>query len=220
MSKKYGTCFLLTFLSNILFAQVQLKLCPVFNDSSLFKQKSKQDSISMLRLYISNVQLIFQDGTKYNEPNSYHLMDMEEPESFIVRLLAVEKPIAKILFNLGIDSATSVSGALNGDLDPAKGMYWAWQSGYVNFKLEGKSMKCTNAKNEFSFHIGGYVAPFYALRKIEIPITQQQNGIVKIEMNLNLLLSKIDLSKTNSIMIPGKEAMQLADCFQAMFSNR
>jgi hypothetical protein len=33
----------------------------------------------------------------------------------------------QIQFQLGIDSLTNVSGAMGGDLDPTKGMYWTWQ---------------------------------------------------------------------------------------------
>ncbi len=220
MKKKLNIVLFLCILSSLATAQVQLKICPVFNASSLFKQEPKTDSISVLRFYVSSVQLFFQDGTKHTEPRSYHLMDLEEAESFIVHLKAPNNPIAKVLFHLGIDSITSTSGALDGVLDPVKGMYWAWQSGYINFKLEGKSQKCNTSKKEFVFHIGGYSSPFYALRKIEIPVHYQENGLVKIEMNLNTLLSSLDLSKTNSVMIPGREAMQVADLFQNMFSNK
>ena len=60
----------------------------------------------------------------------------------------------RIYFQIGIDSLTNVSGDLDGDLDPALGMYWAWNSGYINMKLEGKSSSCKSVKKEFQFHIG------------------------------------------------------------------
>lgn len=206
-------------------SNVSIQFNPVYGnsalilDSSYINEKGEEIRFEALRFYISNVQLVFQDGSKHIESKSFHLMDMENPENFKIDVNTKNKPIAKILFSLGIDSITNVSGALDGDLDPAKGMYWAWQSGYVNFKLEGKSTKCKNTKHEFSYHIGGYLNPFYALRELEIPIQYQQNGTVKIEMNLDTLLSKIDLSKTNNVTIPGKEAMKIADYSQTIFSN-
>jgi hypothetical protein len=52
------------------------------------------------------------------------------------------KSISKITFSAGIDSLTSTAGIQKGVIDPINGMYWAWQSGYVNFKIEGKSSSC------------------------------------------------------------------------------
>ena len=60
-------------------------------------------------------------------------------------------PFSKLKFQLGIDSLTNVSGAMGGDLDPTKGMYWTWQSGYINMKIEGKSNSCKTRKNQFQF---------------------------------------------------------------------
>ena len=76
----------------------------------------------------------------------------------------------KIKFNLGIDSLTNVSGVMGGDLDPTKGMYWTWQSGYINFKMEGSSAVCPTRNHEFQFHIGGYQDPFYAMQTLELEV--------------------------------------------------
>ena len=106
--------------------------------------------------------------------------------------------------------------ALSGDLDPAKGMYWAWQSGYINMKMEGKSSSCKTRKNQFQFHIGGYLKPNNALRIVTLNLSKNTD---KIDVNINAatFFSEISLSQTNSIMIPGKRAMQLADCSVKMF---
>ena len=60
---------------------------------------------------------------------------------------------------------------MGGDLDPTKGMYWAWQSGYINFKMEGSCSQCLATKNNFEFHLGGYQQPFYAMQTIELNTT-------------------------------------------------
>ncbi len=200
-----------------LYAQVELKISPTlkFNQvDSVFHI----DTISSLRFYISNIKLTSAKGIlSYESPQAY-LLDIENSESFNIRLNTKNKSFSKITFDVGIDSLTNVSGALDGDLDPTNGMYWAWQSGYINLKLEGKSNLCKNATHEFSFHIGGYLPPFYALRKIEIPLQIQENNSIEIEMNLTKLLTKIDLAKINRVMIPSHEAMQIADYFQEIFS--
>ena len=95
-----------------------------------------------------------------------------------LRLQNYKKNIKSISFCIGIDSLASVSGALSGDLDPSNGMYWAWQSGYINMKIEGTSSSCKTRKNSFNFHIGGYLKPYNAIKKIEIPINKIQNQII------------------------------------------
>ena len=110
----------------------------------------------------------------------------------------------------------SVSGALAGDLDPTNGMYWAWQSGYINFKIEGNSSSCKTRKNQFFFHVGGYKKPNYSLKMITLDVLIPKSTI-DITINLKDFFSKINLGKTNSIMIPGKSAMELADYYSKLF---
>jgi hypothetical protein len=39
----------------------------------------------------------------------------------------------------------------------AKGMYWQWNSGYIFFKMEGKSKSIPDSlSNNFYYHIGGF----------------------------------------------------------------
>ena len=138
----------------------------------------------------------------------------------IVQILLSNVPLQKIKFihfYIGIDSITSVSGALEGDLDPSKGMYWAWQSGYINFKIEGKSPSAKTRKNKFHFHVGGYIKPFYAIREVKLATKEAKNQQINIKMDWAKLFAHVQLAKLNSIMIPSKEAMQLADWITDIF---
>ena len=110
---------------------------------------------------------------------------------------------------------TNVSEKFEGDLDPALGMYWAWNTGYINMKLEGKSSSCTSVKKEFQFHIGGYLPKQNALQKIELNVAESQNIIIKVE--LDRWLDNLSLKETNSIMIPGEKAIALAQKYKNMF---
>lgn len=219
-------CLLL--FSGINFVQAQnnlhLKFSPEFknvllNTDSLYLT-SKGDSIriSSFRMYVSSIEVIYKNGIIFKEKNSYHLLDLDEKASFEIQLSAPKEEIQKIIFSLGVDSTASVSGALGGDLDPGKGMYWAWQSGYVNFKMEGTSPTCNTHKNEFGFHVGGYLHPYYALRTLVLPVQNISGNTLEIKIDIAQLFEKINLSKSNSIMIPGKEAMQIADNFATIFS--
>ena len=173
--------------------------------------------IDLLKFYISNIVIHYSDHSKYEQANSYHLIDASNSKSLQIPLCKnTAKPISKITFAIGVDSLKSVSGALDGALDPSNAMYWAWQSGYINMKIEGKSNSCKTRNNQFHFHIGGYLTPFNALRKKEIQLITD-SGTIVVNIDLGILFSKIQLSKTNSIMIPGIRAMELADLGSTMF---
>jgi hypothetical protein len=175
-------------------------------------------TIETFRCYISNIQIQYKDNSVFIQKNSYHLLDFENPKSFQIPITKTsDKLISKITFNIGIDSTTNNSGALTGDLDPVKGMYWAWQSGYINMKIEGKSLSCKTRKNEFQFHIGGYLQPYYAMRQISFDLNKKADKDISFGVDLSQLLSNLNLTEINSVMIPGKEAMNMANYSTKMF---
>jgi hypothetical protein len=171
--------------------------------------------IEVFKFYVSNINIQYSDATTFSEHDSYHLIDIENPNSLKIPIAKTsDKNISKLTFSIGIDSLASVSGAMSGDLDPTKGMYWAWQSGFINMKIEGKSSSCKTRKNAFQFHIGGYMKPNYAIRTIELkPI----NSNFEINVDVAELFKSIKLAENNSIMVPGSKAMELADKATKMF---
>lgn len=194
---------------------------PEFNKKPLqlnrkYVSESKDTlTVENFKCYISNIKIYYSDDSVFTQNNSFHLLNSSNLNSFKIPIANKnDKLISKITFNVGIDSITNNSGALSGDLDPVKGMYWAWQSGYINMKIEGKSLSCNTRKNEFQFHLGGYLHPNYAVRKVELAINKKD---IHIAIDLYEFFSNIDLSKTNSVMIPGKTAMELADYSVKMF---
>jgi hypothetical protein len=183
-----------------------------FEMGKTYTAKEQTLAISAFKCYVSGFSLIYADGSSTTNKD-YHLLDVERPGTFRFNVGGdPKKLLSKIIFSIGVDSLTSVSGAMPGDLDPTKGMFWAWQSGYINMKIEGTSPLCQTSKNEFQFHIGGYLKPNDALRKIEMETTKPE-----IEIDLAAFFSHIKLSEQNSVMIPGKAAMQLADLSIKMF---
>jgi hypothetical protein len=175
-------------------------------------------TVNTFKCYVSAIEIEYTDHTLFKERDSYHLLDIEAPNSLVLPLpISNSKTISRILFTVGIDSLTNTSGALDGDLDPTKGMYWAWQSGYINFKIEGKSSSCKTRKNEFQFHIGGYLPPYSSVRRIELRPTKNET-IQTITIDLNTFFSKVALAQINQVMIPGKNAIQLADYFAKSFT--
>jgi hypothetical protein len=177
-------------------------------------------SIDRFRFYISSVVVTFDNGEKYTEENSYHLIDAEDPSSLSISLKNIPAgKVSAILFNIGVDSTASVSGALSGALDPVKGMYWAWNSGYINAKLEGTCKTNKGKKNyAFEFHVGGYLQPYYALRSVNLGFSAEVKNKIVINADASAWLHNADLRRENTVVIPGKEAMLTADKYSKMFS--
>ncbi len=177
-------------------------------DSVYYLNVSDSIQITSLRFYVSNMELLDNNKSVWIDSNPFHLID-----AFNEKTLSVIVPsnisYSKLKFNLGIDSTTNVSGAMGGDLDPTKGMYWTWQSGYINFKLEGTSNISKTRHNEFQFHLGGYQHPFNSLQTVFIEITSKST----IEINIDLLqiFQQINLAQQHHIMSPGQEAMDFSE---------
>lgn len=111
-----------------------------------------------------------------------------------------------VYVNWGVDSLTQVSGAMRGDLDPQIGMYWAWQSGYISAKLEGRYVAANGLEKPFTFHLGGYQNPCCSARSRYLV---GSNQTVTIEWNMDPWLSNYDLRAKDHLMQPGSAATQM-----------
>jgi len=169
------------------------------------------------KFYVSGVELYNNNTLILKEENSFHLIDFSEPASLCIHLNSEKKiKYNQVKFNIGIDSLTNVSGAMGGDLDPTKGMYWTWQSGYINLKLEGKSSLCKTRGNDFFYHLGGYAYPFNSLQTIKLQ-TKKTNTI-DINFNINAFFETVDIRKINQIMSPNKDAVFISKQVAQLFS--
>jgi hypothetical protein len=188
----------------------------VFEDQ--FYPLASGDSVvfDLFRFYVSELVLMQNGKVVFREENSYHLLSSDEEMEFRLDLPEMVT-FDELQFNLGVDSATSTSGALGGDLDPAKGMFWTWQSGYINSKLEGRSSLCPTRHHEFQLHLGGYASTDNCLQKIRLPAHKYE---IEVEIPLDRLLSDIDLAKDHSIMSPGPEAVSLSRHLAGIFTTK
>lgn len=204
---------------------IQFMIKPMFNTEALVLNTTKYStdtndtvSITTLKFYISNLVVEYEDGTRFKDKQSVRLIDVERLETLSFQLKqAPDLKMKRIYFQIGIDSLTNVSGNLDGDLDPALGMYWAWNSGYINMKLEGKSSSCKSVKKEFQFHIGGYLPQQNALQEMSLVMPENAETI-HLKVDLNKWLSNVALKENNSLMIPGKKAIEMAKCYKNMFT--
>lgn len=174
-------------------------------------------SIETFKCYLSQVCLFKNGKPVWQEPNSYHLLDASESQTLAWALMLPDQLSYDALqFNLGIDSLANVSGAMGGDLDPTNGMYWTWQSGYINFKLEGTSSICPTRHNKFQWHIGGYLSPFNTLKEVVLKDAKTTNE-VNIEIHIGELLQSFDLTQTHQIMSPNARAVEIANRLASIF---
>ena len=196
-----------------------LTIVPKFNEENLQLNKVyafEKDTLifTNFKFYISNLQYFKNDSLVYTSNKIAHLIDVSVEKSLHINENKIFD-FDKIKFNIGIDSLTNVSGVFDGDLDPVNGMYWTWQSGYINFKLEGTATHCPSRNNKFYWHIGGYLEPFYAMR--EIALDCNSNKPNEIVIQLDELFKKIDVSKIYNVMSPNEKAIHIADVLPKIF---
>lgn len=205
--------------STTCFTQVNLSfqsrdLNPFLVSDTLSDESNDTLQISTFKMYISNIELKNGNKLVYKEKNSFHLIDFSDPNSTFIQLTNKNLSFTSIRFQIGVDSSTTVSGVMGGDLDPTKGMYWTWQTGYIHFKLEGKYNNST--VNNFIYHIGGFQFPTNSLRVVEIQVKDKKNIAIDFQ-GVNFLEASKNLSIFN-VMSPGKNALDLIDiaakCFK------
>ncbi len=119
--------------------------------------------VTWLTYYVSNIKLKAADGTVYSDPvksdgsAGYYLVDESDATSQFLTLENVPfGEYTEITFTVGVDANQVDQGAQTGALDPAKGLFWSWNSGYIFMALEGVSPTSTQPENVFQFHVGGY----------------------------------------------------------------
>jgi hypothetical protein len=191
----------------------------LIKDTIYIFDKANTIKIETLKFYISHIQLFDNEKLVYTEKESYHLCDLLDSAKHNFKLkVSTSITYNTISFYIGIDSLTNVSGAMGKDLDPTKGMYWTWQSGYINFKIEGTSNLCTNPKKEFQFHIGGYTHPFFTLQTVSLKVIQ--SNTISVLLDVNKLLQSIDISKQQHMMSPSADAVKLSEIASKCFSSK
>ena len=203
---------------------VKLKITPLFNNQSITENtwfvSSQKDSIQFtkLKFYFTDFQVKSINGEINIIDHSNYLIDIFQPESLEILLSTVSFSNGdELSFNLGVSSDMNTTGAHSGALDPSNGMFWSWQSGYINFKIEGISPSSKTRQNKFQFHIGGYQSPYNTLRRLTFILNKQTT---QLNLNLEGFFESTKLAVDNQIMVPGEKANELAtEFFNTMTIN-
>lgn len=115
-------------------------------------------SISQLKFYVHEMQFFNTDSSHITTTgkNDHFLIDFSDTTTTVLKYAIYPYKYNRIGFFIGVDSSRNFSGAQTGALDPAKGMFWTWNSGYIMAKMEGNSPQANTPNNKFEFHIGGF----------------------------------------------------------------
>lgn len=143
----------------------------VLNDVEYLTPGNDPFRVSLFSYYISNIKLIGEDGSRYAEDESYHLIRHENNGSKIFTINTVPSGKYKELtLMIGVDSTRNVSGIQEGALDPVWGMFWSWNTGYIMAKLEGTSPAAGTGGNVFMYHPGGFQTKTGAVVQVTLPL--------------------------------------------------
>lgn len=188
-------------------------------------------TVSAFKFYITQIRLLNTDsGISYNvNKDEYFLVDHSDPNSIQLKLKAVPSTYNAIAFMVGVDSTRNVSGAQTGALDPGKGMFWTWNSGYIMAKLEGNSPVSNQPNNVFEYHIGGFAGPDNVLKQISLSFPLAQHVTFQANRNSEMTITadvstwfsganNLQLSVNPVCMTPGILARKIADNYAGMFT--
>lgn len=174
-------------------------------------------TITQFKFYVGQFTF-YRAGKPLVYDHSYYLIDAADTTTFDVGTVFRPTPIDSVSFLLGVDSLTNVSGVFGGDLDPIKGMYWTWNSGYINMKLEGTSSVSPYPSHAFELHLGGYLPPFATAQRVVLPVSGA--GPWTISVDVERLLLDADITSKCNVMSPGEKAVRLSRTAASMFSLR
>jgi hypothetical protein len=196
-------------------------------DSVYQNSSGESFTVRTFRYYISNI--VVEDSTTgktQSFPDKYFLIDELDTASQQIELATTLSHVSSFHFVLGVDSLKNVSGVQTGNLDPAKGMFWTWNTGYVMAKLEGNSPAAHTPAHAFSYHVGGYRQNEKAAREINFTLPHivdcsVANDVIRIDADILKwfnAMNEIKIAVTPFCHEPGGLATKLADNYAKMFS--
>jgi len=192
---------------------------------SIYNSSEDRYNIQRLRYYVSNLTLLTANGTPTNARAPVFLIDAFEEDT--ASILLPSGSYTALRFLLGTDSLQNVSGATDGALDPLNNMYWTWNTGFINFKMEGEITREGKQTERMQYHIGGFSGPYKTMRQITLPFSEALVLKEGMPMRIQLLvdvapffngLRAANNFKSPVIMNPGKQAAIAADQLTTMFS--
>lgn len=183
-------------------------------------------NFSKVKYYLTNIKLEKMDGTVWSEEESYRIVDLSNPSSLEITLNDVPAgEYHHVMFTVGVDSARNVSGAQEGALSPANGMFWSWNSGYIFFKLEGTCPQSPDGN--FVYHIGGFSGATNAIAEHDfhmhmpnLSVSPGATPIVHLMVDIKKAfdgMHNISVSNNPKVHMPGMMAVHISHNFKTAF---
>ena len=199
--------------------QFNLKNIPLEYADSLLHVETLKCYVGHIELLDMNKQIIGRDSV------SYRLIDFKKSNSLNFFINSNLSYASYVRLTLGVDSTTNAAGVHCCALDPANGMYWSWQSGYIQFKLEGKEKDGTT----LNLHLGGFSNGNMSSITTEMPIQRMVlNGPVlppnrrsqhmSISLSLDSFLELVHANKEYSLMSPSSHVPEYIRALSSSFS--
>jgi endonuclease/exonuclease/phosphatase family metal-dependent hydrolase len=199
--------------------QFNLKKTPLDYVDSLLHVELLKCYVGHIEILDINKQVIGKDSV------SYRLLDFSNRSSLNFSIPINTHRASYIRLTLGVDSVTNAAGVHCCALDPANGMYWSWQSGYIQFKLEGKEKD----GEPLNLHLGGFSNAHMSSITDEIPILRTITGgpvlppdrrsqELTIHLNLDSFLELVHANKEYSLMSPSDHVQDYMRKLCASFS--
>lgn len=181
-------------------------------------------TIRNFEYYISDISVEDSSGKRVLLSGDTYLVDQSDSSSWTIRLKAPASGFSSLVFLLGVDSIKNVSGVQTGALDPYKGMFWTWNTGYIYAKLEGTSPSAHTGGTYYTYHIGGYKSGENVSRmiRLKLPGSVKRNDVsIRIFADANKWFSgstPIRIATSPVCHSPGELAMKIADNYKSMFT--
>lgn len=197
------------------------------NTATYTTAQNEEITVSTFNYWITNIRFIKNDGTEYAEPESYRLIRADKHGSMHFHVADVPAgTYTGIKFIVGVDKARNTSGAQSGALDPTVNgdMYWSWNTGYIQAKLEGTSPQSTATNNFFEYHIGGLIEGKETPQDVAISLPNnitigEQAGSVLIKTDLaKWFPTPMSIAMMPSMTHPKEMAYDIAKGYTDMFS--
>jgi hypothetical protein len=182
------------------------------------------------KFYIHDIEMINTDSGKVFKlaTDKHYLVDFADSASTEIKIAILPYVYNFISFTIGVDSARNVSGAQTDALDPALGMFWTWNTGYIMAKLEGTSPKSGQA-GKFEYHIGGFDSTNSVIKKVKLLFPYAQNLALKAGTTSQMFITcdaydwfnqpwDIKIADNPVVTTPGELAKQVAENYSKMFT--
>ena len=170
--------------------------------------------VSSFKFYLGSLHGITKKGRRIRMLPSEQLIDLSQSNSHKIPILVTRhERVDSMEIGIGIDSAAHRTVAYSNDLDPVNSMYWAWQSGFIQLKLEGWWMQYSANAESVEWHLGGYRWPNSTARSVLFPTKFYPMYEPMLSINILPLLEKGLKIYPFKIMSPGEASAQLMDIF-------